>query len=131
MFSARPRRILLALPCDLHILVGHPSIPLGLRMTRPKIPHALLRPDFAPLYPGIPPNEWRPAAVMTDQVLALRLRAKHRVPLTRDHVLDAAHFEFRDVGLARASRAERDAAWGGGLGRGRPGREMPGRGALE
>jgi hypothetical protein len=100
-------------------------------MTRPKIPHALLRPDFAPLYPGIPPNEWRPAAVMTDQVLALRLREKHRVPLTRDHALDAAHFEFRDVGLARVSRAERDAVWGGGLGRGRPGREMPGHGAFE
>ena len=100
-------------------------------MTRPKILQALLRPAFAPLYPGIAPNEWRPAAVITDQVLALRLRAKHRVPLTRDHVLDAAHFEFRDVGLVPASRAERDAAWGGGLSRGRPGRETPGRGALE
>jgi hypothetical protein len=68
---------------------------------------------------------------MIDQVLALRLRGKHRVPLTRDHALDAAHFEFRDVGLARASRAERDATWGGGLGRERPGREVLGRGALE
>jgi hypothetical protein len=100
-------------------------------MTRSKIPQALLRPDFAPLYPGIPPNEWRPASVMTDQVLALRLRGKHRIPLTRDHVLDAAHFEFRDVGLSATSRAERDAPWGGGLGRGRPGREMPGRGTLD
>jgi hypothetical protein len=113
------------------VLVARPSIPRGLGMTRPKIPQALLRPDFAPLYPGIPPNEWRPAAVMTDQVLALRLRAKHRVPLTRDHVLDAAHFEFRDVGLSATSRAERDAPWGGGLGRGRPGREPSGRGTLE
>jgi hypothetical protein len=100
-------------------------------MTRPKIAQALLRPDFAPLYPGIPPNEWRPAAVMTDQVLALRLRRKRRVPLTRDHVLDVAHFEFRDVGLSVTSRAERDATWRGGLGRWRPGREMPARGALD
>ncbi len=72
-------------------------------MTRFKIPQALLRPDFAVLYPGIAPNEWRPATVMTDQVLALRIRGKHQVPLTREHVLDAAHFEFRDVGLTRAS----------------------------
>jgi hypothetical protein len=77
-------------------------------MIRPKIQQALLRPAFAPLYPGIPSNEWRPAAVMTDQVLALLLRAKHRVPLTRDHVLDAAHFEFRNVGLSVTSRAVRE-----------------------
>src|SRR5437762_209223 len=103
MFSAGPSRILYVHPGELHrssspdeplvllrvILAGRPSIPRGSRMTRPKIPQALLRPDFAVLYPGIPPNEWRPAAVMTDQVLTLRLRAKHRVPLTRDHALDA------------------------------------------
>ncbi|MFL5494303.1 MAG: hypothetical protein ACJ8DC_07975 [Gemmatimonadales bacterium] len=80
-------------------------------MVRPKIPQALLRPAFAPLYPGIPPNEWRPAAVMTDQVLALRLRRHRDVPFTRDHVLDATHFEFRDV-ASSASRLSRDPASG-------------------
>ncbi len=73
-------------------------------MTRPKIPQALLRPAFAPLYPGIPPNEWRPAAVMTDYVLAIRLRAKHRIPITRDRVLDEAHFEFRGVSSTGAGQ---------------------------
>jgi hypothetical protein len=96
-----------------HILVNSSFQPARLRMTRPKIPQALLRPAFAPLYPGIPPNEWRPAAVMTDQVLALRLRGQRNVPFTRDHALDAAHFEFRDV-ASSASRAQRDTVWGNG-----------------
>jgi hypothetical protein len=75
-------------------------------VNRPGIRQALLRPEFAQLYPGIPANEWLPAAVLTDQVLALRLRARERVPLDRDRVLDEAHFEFRDV----ASRGQSDAA---------------------
>ncbi|HEX3232976.1 MAG TPA: hypothetical protein VHR41_02180 [Gemmatimonadales bacterium] len=77
-------------------------------MKRPQIAQALLRPAFASLYPGIPPNEWRPAAVMTDQVLAIRLHAKHQVPMIRDRALDATHFEFRTVPSAGSSMAQRE-----------------------
>ena len=76
-------------------------------MNRPGIRQALLRPEFAHLYPGIAANEWMPAAVLTDQVLALRLRARDRVPLTRDRALDDHHFEFRGVPSAGQADAER------------------------
>jgi hypothetical protein len=78
-------------------------------MSRPGIRQALLRPEFAHLYPGIPANEWLPAAVLTDQVLALRLRARERVPLTRERVLDQAHFDFRGVPSAGQADAVRQA----------------------
>jgi hypothetical protein len=69
-------------------------------MTRPGIRQALLRPAFAHLYPGIPANEWQPAEVMMDQVLALRPRA-------RDRALDGMHFEFRGVASSGAADAVR------------------------
>jgi hypothetical protein len=69
----------------------------------------MLKPEFAHMYPGIAANEWFPAAVLTDQVLALRLRARERVPLTRDRVLDDRHFEFRGVPSAGQADAERQA----------------------
>jgi hypothetical protein len=78
-------------------------------VNRPGIRQALLRPEFAHLYPGIAANEWLPAAVLTDQVLALRLRARDRVPPTRERVLDEAHFEFRGVPSAGQADAARDA----------------------
>jgi hypothetical protein len=76
-------------------------------MSRPGIRQAMLKPEFAHLYPGIAANEWMPAAVLTDQVLALRLRARDRVPLTRDRVLDDRHFEFRGVPSPGQSDTER------------------------
>jgi hypothetical protein len=78
-------------------------------MSRPGIRQAMLRPEFAPLYPGIPANEWLPAAVLTDQVLALRLRARERVPVTRERVLDQDHFDFRGVPSAGQADAVRQA----------------------
>lgn len=75
-------------------------------MNRPGIRQAMLKPAFAHLYPGIAANEWQPAAVMMDQVLALRLRKLDRVPLTRERALDDRHFEFRGV----ASSGTNDAA---------------------
>ena len=63
------------------------------RRPRADVRQALLRSDFAHLYPGIPPGEWQPAAVMVDQVVALG------APLgsgsARKRVLDPRHFEFR------------------------------------
>ena len=61
---------------------------------RADVRQALLKSSVAHLYPGIPPGEWQPAAVMVNQVLALRSRA----PTTgsvRERVLDPEHFEFR------------------------------------
>ena len=78
-------------------------------MNRPGIRQALLKPEFAHLYPGIAANEWLPAAVVTDQVLALKLRGKDRVPLTRDRALDERHFEFRGVPSAGQADAVRQA----------------------
>ena len=69
----------------------------------------MLKPAYAHLYPGIPANEWQPAAVMMDQVLSLRLRKQNQVPLTRDRALDETHFEFRGVTSSGASDAVREA----------------------
>jgi hypothetical protein len=69
----------------------------------------MLKPAFAHLYPGIAANEWQPAAVMMDLVLAMRLQTFRRVPVTRERVLDDTHFEFRGVASAGASDAARKA----------------------
>jgi hypothetical protein len=69
----------------------------------------MLKPEFGHLYPGIAANEWLPAAVLTDQVLSLRLRSRDRVPLTRDRALDDRHFEFRGVPSAAQADAVRQA----------------------
>ena len=58
---------------------------------RADVRQALLKSSFAHLYPGISPGEWQPAAVMVNQVSALR-SAKLEA---RDRVLDERHFEFR------------------------------------
>ena len=78
-------------------------------MTRPGIRQALLKPAFSHLYPGIPANEWQPAAVMMDQVLALRLRKQEKVPVTRERALTDAHFEFRGVASSGSNDAVRQA----------------------
>jgi hypothetical protein len=66
----------------------------------------MLKPAFAHLYPGIPANEWQPAAVMMDLVLALAPRGTRR-SVARDRVLDGPHFEFRGVPSAAAHEARR------------------------
>ena len=66
---------------------------------------AMLKPAFAHLYPGIPANEWQPAAVMIDLVVGLKSSGARSV--TRDRVLDCPHFEFRGVPSAAAHEARR------------------------
>ena len=73
---------------------------------RSHVRQAMLKPAFAYLYPGIPANEWQPAAVMTDLVLALRPRVVS-ASLARDRVLDGPHFEFRGVPSDAAHEAQR------------------------
>jgi hypothetical protein len=73
---------------------------------RTDVRQALLKPEFAHLYPGIPANEWHPAAVMTDLIVGLKPRGLVG-PATRDRVLDRPHFEFRGVPSAAAHEARR------------------------
>jgi hypothetical protein len=65
------------------------------RRVRADVRQALLKSRFAHLYPGIPPGEWQPAAVMVDQVLALRPGMSSARAGNRARVLDGRHFEFR------------------------------------
>jgi hypothetical protein len=65
------------------------------RRVRADVRQALLKSGAAHLYPGIPPGEWQPAAVMVDMVLALRSGPSHGSASARARVLDQRHFEFR------------------------------------
>jgi hypothetical protein len=65
------------------------------RRVRADVRQALLRSGFAHLYPGIPPEEWQPAAVMTHMVVALRSGTPRSTASPRDRVLDDRHFVFR------------------------------------
>lgn len=60
---------------------------------RADVRQALLKPGYAHLYPGIPPGEWQPAAVMVELVLALR---PGQSP-ARGRPLEERHFEFRGL----------------------------------
>jgi hypothetical protein len=64
---------------------------------RADVRQALLKSGYAHLYPGIPPGEWQPAAVMADLVVASRPRPRHHHSQGRDRVLDEKHFEFRGL----------------------------------
>ena len=65
------------------------------RRLRADVRQALLNSSFAHLYPGIPPGEWQPAAVMVDQVIALRMTGSPEPVTARNRVLDPRHFQFR------------------------------------
>ena len=65
--------------------------------TRADVRQALLRSSYGGLYPGIPPGEWHPAAVMVDLVLSLRSSPRHQTVVDRDRVLDQRHFQFREL----------------------------------
>ena len=65
------------------------------RRVRADVRQALLKCASAHLYPGIPPGEWQPAAVMADMVIALRTTPRPGQPQVRERVLDEQHFEFR------------------------------------
>jgi len=65
------------------------------RRVRADVRQALLKSGSAHLYPGIPPGEWQPAAVMVDMVLASRNGGVRDASPSRDRVLDGRHFEFR------------------------------------
>jgi len=68
---------------------------------------ARLRPEHAPLYPGIRSGAWEPAAVLVDRVVAGRLLRGGR-PDIRERVLSDEHFEFRGGTEAAGSRPRRE-----------------------
>jgi len=56
---------------------------------------ARLRPEFAGLYPGLPPGEWRRASLLTDILWARLLDRGKAAFQLRERVLNPEHFEFR------------------------------------
>jgi hypothetical protein len=78
-------------------------------VTRPGIRQAMLKPAYSHLYPGIAANEWQPAAVMMDLVLALKPRKLDHGAAPRDRALNDAHFEFRGVASSGSADAVRQA----------------------
>ena len=58
------------------------------------IQQALLRPEFAHLYPGVASNEWQPAGLMLEQVSATFQR-RSAAPRRIREALNPAHFAFR------------------------------------
>jgi len=77
------------------------------RRIRADVRQALLKIGAAHLYPGIPPGEWQPAAVMADMVQSLRPGI--RPMANRGRLLDERHFEFRGRLSAGAQDEQRRA----------------------
>ena len=56
---------------------------------------ARLRPEHAALYPYLTPGVWETAAVVADRVVGNILGRLNGRSISRERVLDPAHFEFR------------------------------------
>jgi len=55
-----------------------------------------LRQEFADLYPGVPPDQWRAVQEMIDMVAAGRLHSgRCSGEFLAKRMLDGRHFEFR------------------------------------
>ncbi|HEX7336641.1 MAG TPA: hypothetical protein VF252_05475 [Gemmatimonadales bacterium] len=75
--------------------------------SRADVRQALLKSGYAHLYPGIPPGEWQPAAVMADLVVSLRPVARPVTSQDRSRLLDERHFEFRGLPSAGSQDDQR------------------------
>ncbi len=64
---------------------------------RADVRQALLKSGFGHLYPGIPPGEWQPAAVMVRLVLLCRAGLRNQAEVDPGRVLDERHFQFRGL----------------------------------
>ena len=71
------------------------------------IRQALLKSEFAYLYPGIVSNEWRPATMLIAQV-ALVARRRPGAPPEPEDALDPAHFALRETSSAGAKHVARE-----------------------
>ena len=68
---------------------------------------ALLKSEFAYLYPGIVSNEWQPATMLLAQVASIG-RRRRGAPLAPKDTLDPAHFAFRETSSAGAKQLARE-----------------------
>jgi hypothetical protein len=71
------------------------------------IRQALLKSEFAYLYPGIVSNEWQPATMLIAQV-ALITRRRRGAPPEPEDALDPAHFALRETASAGAKHVARE-----------------------
>jgi hypothetical protein len=62
---------------------------------QPEVREARLRPEFAPLYPGIEPGAWQDAAALAEQMLTEHLLRPSPGYGLSEQVLTKEHFEFR------------------------------------
>ena len=69
-----------------------PGGPVG---EQPEMREARLRPEFAPLYPGLEPGAWQDAAALAEQMLTDHLLPPSPGYMRSERVLDRRHFEFR------------------------------------
>lgn len=74
---------------------------------RADVRQALLKSGFSHLYPGIPTDEWHPAAVMANLVLAARGSHRPQASVDRDRILDERHFQFRGLPSAGSQDDQR------------------------
>ncbi len=75
------------------------------------IQQALLKPEFAHLYPGVASNEWQPAGLLLEQVNAT-YRRRTAPPKVRA-ALDTAHFIFRATRSESAKHVAHELRIGG------------------
>ena len=78
---------------------------------------ALLKSQFAHLYPGVMSNVWQPAVTMLDQVNATPQHRTSASPKTQD-ALDPEHFALRGTPSAGAKQMARELR---SIGKKRPG----------
>ena len=68
---------------------------------------ALLKSEFAHLYPGIVSNEWQPARMLLAQVTSIGRRRRGALREPED-TLDPVHFAFRETSSAGAKHVARE-----------------------
>lgn len=76
------------------------------------VQQALLKPEFAHIYRGIVPNEWRPANLMLEQVKALAPESRASSRLAVRDALDPTHFALRGIVSAGANEVARELKFG-------------------
>jgi hypothetical protein len=60
-----------------------------------EVREARLRPEFAPLYPGVEPGAWQDAVALAEQILSEHLLRPSPGYMLSDRILAEEHFEFR------------------------------------
>lgn len=68
---------------------------------------ALLKPEFAHLYPGVPSNEWQSVGAMLEQV-KLTLQRRIPAPAKAKDALHPTHFDFRGTASDGAKEVSRE-----------------------